>query len=128
MYPVIAEPPSLAGVLQKRLTCVGDTATAVGPVGEPGTVAIANAGALALKNNTRVIMKIDAAVVFSRYDFGDSTMELHMRVFLGVVDKLQAPFESNKTILKISNDMWCRRLSFSSLRGPPAFPLSFQHG
>ena len=126
---MIAEPPSLAGAVQKRLTCVGDTATAVSPVGEPGTVAIANAGTVELKNNARVIMKNDAAADFSKYDlFSEiSITKLRMRVFLGIVDKLQVSFESNKTSLKISNDTWCRQLSFSSLREPLFFPLVFQY-
>jgi hypothetical protein len=62
----MAAPPSLAGAFQKRLTCVGETATAVSPVGEPGTVAIANTDILAVKISINVI--VDERIVFSKYE------------------------------------------------------------
>ncbi len=86
LYPVMAEPPSLAGAVQKRLTCVGDTATAASPVGVPGTVAIADAGAIALKNNTDVIRSNDMIAVLPRYGLLSeisNTETAHEGVFRG---------------------------------------------
>ncbi len=38
LYPVIADPPLFAGAVQERLICGDDTAVAVRPVGDCGTV------------------------------------------------------------------------------------------
>ena len=40
MYPVIAEPPLLAGPVQDRLIPEDEIALAASPVGDPGTVAV----------------------------------------------------------------------------------------